>query len=129
MIALELLELLLETALPLLYIEAVVAAVELSLAVTDLNTALDDFVEEIAVMTDGENSPFEMPTLVVVVIVLVAVAVDSLSPPLFSAPFDWLLALAVPVAVSVLVVVVVVVLVPFKLPPAPAPAPVVVVIF
>ena len=58
------LELLLKTALPLHGVEAVIAGVELRLAVRYLHTALGHDVEEIAVVADGQHGAAEVENVV-----------------------------------------------------------------
>ena len=57
-------QLLLEAALPLLNVKAVIAGVKLRLAVDDLDRALDDAIKKIPVMADGEHRTLEAQEIV-----------------------------------------------------------------
>ena len=57
-------QLFLEAVLPLLNVEAVVSAVELRLALTYLDTALDHSVEKEAVVADGQHRPLKAQEII-----------------------------------------------------------------
>lgn len=64
LLLLVLLELKLEARLLFLYIERIIAAVELRLAVVDLHDAADDTVEKIPVVRDGQDGALEFLNVV-----------------------------------------------------------------